>query len=256
MSLSPRSRSLFTYGYTVTDLNSSLDFKASPLDTLPRQARLRTGYYSLTSLLQEIERALTEKDPTHTYTATADRTMNGGTENRITITSSHTFFRILFGTGPRAASSCASLIGFQATDYVGGTSYTGSFSTGSHVISTRAGYSYLPPQAIQKVFGSVNVSASGLKEAVVFRLQQFWQVEFKYEPESAALTSWASLLQWLIQQRRIEFTPDIADPLTYYEGTLERTEDDGKGLGYRLIEMLPDFPREYRTGLMVFRRIV
>ena len=116
------SKSLFLYGYTVTEFNQSLDFKADIGDTSPRLATLRLGYYSLTSLLDEIVRALSEQDNVNTYTATAIRTANGGLENRVTISSSNSFFQILFATGPRSVSSCASLIGFPPTDHTGSTS--------------------------------------------------------------------------------------------------------------------------------------
>lgn len=254
MALPVVSRQLFLYGYQVTELNSSLDFKANPLDSPPRAATLRLGFYSLTSLMAEVERALTELDPSHEYTVTADRTMNGGTENRITIETDHTFLQLMFGTGPRATSSCAALLGFTATDQTGGTSYTGTSTTGTALIPERAGYNYVPPEFNQVVQGAVNISTSGLKEAIVFNLQSFWSVEFKYEPKVKVLAEWVPFMKWAIQQRRLEFTPNTSEPSLIYEGTLERTDADGKALGFKMAEMLPDFPDTYRTGNLLFRR--
>jgi hypothetical protein len=245
---------MFLYGYQVTENNRSLDFKANPLDSSPRLATLRLGYYSLTSLCVEIARALAELDPTHVYTATADRTQAGGLENRITITSSHTFFQILFATGPRASSSCAALIGFNAADYVSATSYQGSFTTGVRLITERPGYNYSHPDESNSIFGSVNVSASGLKEAIVFAIQSFWSVEFKYEPRQKTRTEWKNFMQWAIQQRRLEFTPEITSPTEFFEGTLESTSAEGKGLGYKMTQMLPNFPDFYQTGSLKFRK--
>lgn len=254
MSLPITSRQMFLYGYEVTDNNSSLDFKANPLDTPPRAATLRIGYYSLTGLLEEVVRALTSLDPNNTYTATADRTMAGGTQNRITISSSNTYFQMLFSSGPRASSNCAALLGFTPTDKTGATSYTGSFSTGLALLPTRVGYNYLGPEFMRKVFGAVNISTSGLKEAIVYNIQQFFQMEFKYEPQTKVINEWVPFLEWAIQQRGLEFTPDISDPTVVLDCTLESTEDDGKGLGYRMNEMLPDFPKFFRTGTLKFRR--
>jgi hypothetical protein len=254
MALVAASKQLFLYGYQVTELNSSLDFKASPLDSPPRQATLRLGFYSLTSLLAEVKRALTEQDPAHEYTVTADRTMNGGTENRVTIETDHTFLQILFNSGPRASSSCAALLGFTATDQTGATSYTGTSTTGTALIPERAGYNYVPAEFNQQVQGSVNISTSGLKESIVYNLQEFWAVEFKFEPKSKVLAQWVPFMKWAIQQRRLEFTPNISTPSIIYEGTLEKTDADGKGLAFKMSEMLPEFPDTYRTGSLLFRR--
>lgn len=248
------SKSLFLYGYTVTEFNQSLDFKADIGDTSPRLATLRLGYYSLTSLLDEIVRALSEQDNVNTYTATAIRTANGGLENRVTISSSNSFFQILFATGPRSVSSCASLIGFPPTDHTGSTSYTGIYTTGTALIPSLVAYNYLAPEDMQTVFGSVNLSASGIKEAIVFNLQSFWQCEFKYEPKNKKSTEWVPFMQWAIQQRRLEFTPEITSPTVYYEGTLETTSADGKALSYKFEEMLPEFPNYFKTGMLKFRR--
>jgi len=61
------------------------------------------------------------------------------------------------------------------------------------------------------------------------------------------------MMEWLIQQREFEFTPEISSPNLVYEGTLEKTDSDSKGLGFEFKEMLPDFPFYYRTGMMQFR---
>jgi len=99
-----RGLSLFLYGFQVTEYNSSLDFKAVSGEPT-RMATLRRGYYSLTSLGLEIARAMNAVDTDHIYTASVDRTVNGGLENRVSIATNGTFLSLLFGTGPRAASS-------------------------------------------------------------------------------------------------------------------------------------------------------
>lgn len=247
-------RSLFLYGIQVTEFNSSIDFKAVITDTSPRQATLNLGFYSADGLAREIVRALSALDTLHTYTATVDRTVSGGTQNRITVTSSNTFFQLLFFTGPRSASSAATLMGFNAADYTGATSYTGSASVGTRLIPTLKGYNFLPPEFNQKVFGSVNISASGEKEAIVFNIQRFWMVEFKYEPKAFVNSDWRPFMVWAMQQRPLEFTPELSSPTVFYEGTLETSEADGKGLAFKFPEMLPQYPNFYRTGALNFRQ--
>lgn len=246
-------KSLFLYGFQVTTFNFALDFRAVGAETI-RQASLRFGYYSLKSLMEEITRALQEADPLRVYSVTADRTIGGGLQNRVTIATNGAHLELLFGTGPRVNSSVASLIGFGAVDKLASLSYTGIASAGTVLVPNLVGYNYLSPDFYQKNFGSVNISASGEKESIVFQVQKFWQVQFKYIPEATWVSSWTPLFVWMIQQRLIEFTPDVSAPNTFFEGSLEQSSGDGKGLSFRGTEMLPRFPFHYDTGLMVFRQ--
>lgn len=247
-----RNQSLFLYGFEVTENNSSIDFKIAPGGSELR-ATLTLGFYSLSALLTEIERALTAIDVTNTYTASVNRNINGGKENRVTLATSGTFLSLLFATGSRAASTIAPLIGFPQTDQTGATTYTGTTSAGTALIPELVGYSYSDPTFDQKVFGSVNVSTSGKKEAIVWQIQMFVEVQFKYEPEAKVMTEWSDLFNWAIQQRLFEFTKDITDPNDSFEVTLETTSADGKGLGFKMKEMLPRFPFMYDTGNLKMR---
>lgn len=251
-----QSASLFLYGFTITELNNSIDFKTASLGP-EYNATLNNGYYSLTSLMNEIVRAMTVADPASTFTVTADRTIAGGTQNRVTITKlSGGFFSILFGTGTFASSSVATLIGFNTSDYTGFSTYQGYTTAGTSLIPNYTGYSYLGPDFNQKLFGQVNVSASGVKEAIVFNIQKFFQVQFKYIPQATWISIWTSFFQWAIQQRELEFTPEITSPTTFYEVTLEQTTGDGKGLAFKSREMLSEsMPFLYDTGVMTFRLV-
>ena len=247
------SKSLFLYGFEVTDENSSLDFKASSGGSV-LQATLTIGYYSLTSLMTEIVRAMEAVDPTNIYTVTADRTVVGGTQNRVTIATSGTFLSLLFSSGPRTASTCAELIGFNVADKTGATTYTGDFSSGTVFIPDRIAYQFIPIDVHNEVIGKINISSIGVKETVVFSTQKYWQAQFKYIPKSEAENSWAPLMLWMIQQRPIDFTPEIATPSTFYSGTLEKTPASGTALAFKFTEMLPDFPDTYDSGVMTFRK--
>lgn len=252
-----RARSLFLYGYEVTPQNQSIDFRVVAAEPI-RQATLRLGFYSLTELLTEIVRAQKEVAGTFDFFATANRTLSGGTQNRITLSTSSAYYDILINSGPRATTSFRTLVGFPNVDQTGAVTYTGTTSSGTGLVTDfiGGGHNYLPPQNFQEVFGNVNVSAAGTKEAIVFQIQEFWQVQFKYEPESRMLTEWQPLLRWMIQQKPLEFTPEISSPNTFFEGTLERTPASSKGLGFKMNEMLPSFPFLYDTGLMTFRKKV
>lgn len=248
-----RSKSLFLFGFSVTAGNRSIDFKTSP-GGIERQATLSLGYYTLGGLLDEVVRAMTAADPANTFTASANRTFAGNTENRVFISTSATFFSLLFGTGSRSASSVAPLIGFNPVDYTGLTSYGGNHSAGTALIPELYGYNYLGPDFMRTNFGSVNIAADGTKEAIVFSIQRFFQVEFRYEPEDKVIAEWAPFFTWMIQQRPLEFTPNITSPTVFYDATLESSSSDMKGLSYAMKEMLPQFPFLYTTGNMKFRQ--
>lgn len=251
-----RNPSLFLYGYQITAQNQYISFATNSGEVPPntRTAVVPVGFYSLSSLCTAVAAALTTADPTHSYSLTANRNVLGGLENRITISTTNTYLGLYFGTGN--ISNPATLLGFNASDYTGATSYTGSYTSGTALVPGvspwQYGYSYLSPSAMNKNFGKLNVSASGLKEAIVFNIQQFCQVQFKYIPESNLPGVWAPLVQWLIQQRAFEFTPDITSPNTFYQVTLE---DPNQGLELNLSEMLPDFPFCYQTPVMKFRLV-
>lgn len=250
-----RARSLFLYGLRVTNENSSIDFIAS-MGGPTLQATLTLGFYSLTDLMLEIKRAMEAVDGTNTYTITADRTYAGGLQNRVTIATSGSYLSLLFGSGPRATSSVAPLIGFLSADQLGGTTYTGTSTAGTALAPALTAYNYIPTTAFRKVFGSLNISTTGEKEAVVFQIQEFFQAQFKYEPTATITTTWPDLMNWMIQQKPLEFTPEITSPNEFYNCTLERTGADGKGLGYTMKEMLPQFPGLWDTGVLTFRKKV
>ena len=249
-------KSLFLYGFEVTTSNQYLEFASLNTQTplTAHVAVLSLGQYSLTGLAAEIARAMGTADPANTYAVTVNRSVAGGLENRVTIGTTGSFVTLFFGTGVRAAASARTLIGFLGSDYTGGVSYTGTFSAGTALVPSLVGYNYLGPEFIRNVFGAVNVSATGEKESVVYNIQQFFEVNFKYEPKAKVLSEWALLMQWVIQQKPLEFTPEVTLPNVLYECTLERSTGDGKGLGYLMREMLPQFPNFYETGIMRFRR--
>jgi len=247
-----KSKSLFLFSYKITATNRSLDFRAVSFGAI-LLAQLRIGEYSLTDLLAEIKRAMEAVDPLRIYTPTADRTVNGGTENRISIATNGAYLDLLFATGPRVGSSVAPIIGFAAVDRVGGVSYQGTLSTGISLIPEEWGFNYLGPRNMKDVIGVVSESANGRKETMVWGIKEFSQVEFKREPEAKTFFEWEPFWIWAINQHPFEFTPEISSPNYFFNVTLETTSASGKGMGYKMTEMLPDFPFQYQTGLMKMR---
>jgi hypothetical protein len=240
--------SLITYGIEITPLNNSLPFRASSLGPI-LNATLNLGFYSPTSIADEVARAMQAEDSVNVYSCTVNRNILGGTQNRLTISTTGTYLDLLFTAplAPNPAIVVAPIIGYNSQDYTGSTSYVGSQSVGTSLLPDFFGFNYLSDLNQGKVFGAVNVSAAGIKESVVFNLQKFIDIEFKYEPKSKLL-AWRSFWNWAIQQRPFDFIPEISDPLTSYQVTLEKTSYEGKGLGFQMKELLPNFPNFYTTG--------
>lgn len=245
-------KSMFLYGYQVTPFNSSIDFRAVALGPV-LQATLSVGYYSLAALMTEWSRAMQAADPDHVYTITADRTIAGGTQNRVNITTDSAYLDLLFATGPRTTSTAAPLLGFNTTDRTGSISYFGNFSSGTSFVTTLPGYNYLSPDFHHKYPGVRNVSASGIKEAITFGKQQFIHVEFKYEPGAKVVSDWLPFMDWATQQRLFEFIPEVSAPTVSYDVTLDATDADGNGMAYQFKELLPQFPNLYQTGKLTMR---
>jgi hypothetical protein len=248
-------QSLILYGFEITDSNKYIDFKISGGGS-ELTGTLTLGYYSLSGLMTEVKRAMEAADTANTYTVSADRTISSGTQNRVTISTTGAFLSILFLTGTHNAATFDTLLGFTHTDKTGALTYTGASTAGTAVIPTKIGYTYLGPDNSRKVFGSVNVSASGVKEAVVFQVQQFIEVNYKYESTARITSVWAPFFQWSIEQKPFDFTPEVTSPSVFYDVTLEKTSADGSGLAYKMSEMLPEFPFNFSTGLLTMRKRV
>jgi hypothetical protein len=248
-------QSLFVYGIQITPLNGSIDFKISGGGS-ELHAQLTAGFYSVGELATEISVAMTAADPTHIYTVTVLRNISGGTQNRIKIQTDGSFLSILFGSGTNVSNSVASIAGFNQSDYTGSTNYTSSSTAGTSFLPDYIGYNYTDDINTAKVFGAVNVSASGVKESITFNIQKFITVNFMYETKTRLQLIWYPFFIWSIQQRPFEFTPEVSFPDTVYNVTLENTTYDGRGLGFQMSEMLPNFPNRYQTGLMKFRIVL
>lgn len=245
-------KSLFLYGFTVTPTNQYIPFLNVNAGT-EIDAIVPTGQYTLATLCTAISAAMNAADTANTYTCTAARTFGSNLQNRITISTSGAFLTLLWGTSSFSAASIRDLISFGHSNLTGSTSYTNSLSSGTAVATSWYGFNYQPPSVNLKTIGSVNISANGTKETVSWSVQQFIEVEYKYEAQAYVLATWQPLAAWMAQGMPFDFTPQINQPPTFYSCTLEKSPGDSKGLGFMMKEMAPDFPFEYTTGQLQFR---
>lgn len=247
-----RNPSLFTYGYQVTSSNQYVPF----VDSSGSQyvATIPLGYYSAQSLANQITLGMNDMSPCDVYQTNLDWTYNSNTENRFKLISNGTSFRLPFLTGLNASDSIAALIGFDASDYTGLTTYTGPNDTGLKVFTELTAYNYLPPTMYKTETAVQTISIRGDKETIVWSSQEFVQAEFKYEPEAKVITTWQPFMDWASKGRPFDFTPDyVTDPSVVYSVTFEKTSGASNGLGYKFQELLPSFPFLYTTGQLVMR---
>ena len=241
------SASLFLYGITITTDNQNITYVNSS-GTFTVQVTI--GTYSLTNLGLAIVAALQSVDPINTYSYSVNRSIAGGTANRFTLTSTDSVFSLLFSSG--SPSNPASLLGFTVSDFTGSLTYTGSSTCGTALIPNQLAYTFLPTQNKVKNQGVRNISASGIKETITFSIMYFLQAQYKYIPGQTFVSEWSPFIQWAIQQNPFEYTPQVSDPSTVFNVTLD---DPNQGLSFDAPEMLPDYPNYYQTPLMVFRVI-
>lgn len=245
-------KSLFLYGYTISNTNQNIPFKilggGSELTAV-----VPAGNYTLSTLATAIVSALETADPAHIYTVTINRTLSSNLQNRVTIATNGAFLSILFSSGTTASTSIRDTIGFAHTDRTGALTYTGTLTTGTALQTAWWGFNYQSPDSYQKNLGNVSMSASGLKETISWSIQRFVQVEFKYEAQADMIAYWSPMLIWMSKGLPFEFTPNTNVPATFYACTLEKSSADGKGLGFLMKEMIPDFPFRYTTGALEFR---
>ncbi len=244
--------SLFTYGYQITPTNQFLPFKDS--SGTEYVATLPLGYYSAQSLANQIDVSLNSISPSDSIFVDIDWTFNSNTENRFVLRSTGTAFTLPFLTGTNASDSVAPLIGFDASDYSGLTTYTGPSDTGSKVFTELTGYNYLPPTMYKTETSAQTISIRGDKETIVWSTQEFTQVEYKYEPEVKVNIVWQPFMDFAAHGRPFDFTPDyVLYPSVVYSVTFEKTTGASNGLGYKFQELLPSFPFLYTTGQIMMR---
>lgn len=249
----------FLYGFDINQNNRYIPFKnvtGGPELT----ATLNVGNYTGTQMMAELKRAMEFADGVYKWDWTIDRTISSGTSNQVTVISTAPQPQILFMTGATAPNSPFALLGFTATDLTGSSQYTSPNHCGTILIPEFPTWDYLGPDNMVTNDGSKNVSASGIKETLVFAQMFFAQGQWQYISNfngRTQLTEWQSFMKYAIKQLQWEFTPSIyEDPEVFYQVTLESTPADSNGMGYKMNQMRGmGLYRFYDTGTLKFRLI-
>jgi hypothetical protein len=251
-------RSLFYYGFEVDSTNNALDFKEGAGSEL--NATLATGAYTLTTFVDEVERALNAAGAL-TYTVSVNRTTR-----IITIAASGTF-SLLTTSGTRAGTSAYSLIGFSGADKTGTNTYAGGAASGSSYATQFVLQDYVSSEDSRGTAeATVNKSASGRVEVVSFGEERFVEFNLRFitnrnlgagvpiRYSATGVADARAFLRYLIKREPFEFMQDEATPATFETLILETTPNDSKGVSYKLKEMvsqgLADF---YETGALKCR---
>lgn len=251
--------SKFYYGFKISPSNYTLDFKED--GGLEKQASLTLTDYTLTSIVEEVERVLNATGD-KTYIVTVNRD-----DRKITISCDAGVFSLLPVSGSRASASVLPLIGFT-TDQIGVSSVT-SFNG--------AGYEYAPQFWLQDFVPSenwstsidavVNRSSSGKVEVVKFGKESFTEFNIKFITECpqplgkvrndlSALTKLRAFLNFCTDKGYVEFMRDENNVDIYESLLLESTPFDSKGTGYKLTELTSKgLPEYFDTGILKFKVI-
>lgn len=251
------SNSIFYYGYQITENNFYLDFKEGSGPEL--SAEIELGFYTPTTFCQAIKAAL-DTAGALTYTVTFNRS-----NRKITI-SSTSAFSLLNTTGTHVNSSAYSLAGFGTGSYAAASTYTGAQVSGDSYEPQFKLQDYVSKSDYQEaVDATVNESASGRIEVVKFGTREFYEFNIMFATDiaqtsgvitndSAGVSNLRRFMQYLVKKAPFEFMPDKSSFNTYDTLILENTEENSKGVGYRLKEMYDrNLPGYYQTGRLKFR---
>ena len=251
--------SKFYYGWQITNSNKYIDFNdGSGVQT----ATLKLGYYSSTDLTIEIKKkmdALSSLDFAISFNRTTRKFTISSTSN----------FSLLFATGPNAAQSTSSLLGYSATDKTSASSYLAESVSGFEYSTQFYIQSYKDTSTNRKAIdGIVNESASGDIEVIKFGNKRFMEGEFLFitniiqesisiiRTNSTGREDFIQFIEWCTEKAPVEFIKNENDPSTFQTLVLESTPSDGKGLDYDLIEMYDrGLAQYYRSGVLKFRLI-
>lgn len=252
-----KDRALFCYGFDINVTNQTLAFKTQAGGT-EYVVYLDQGNYTLTKLLAHIKSKMEIADPLHTFTVWVDRSIDSGRSMRVHISTDATHLDLLFSSGTAANATVGTLLGFLSSDYTGATSYAASSNPGTILIPEMPIYDYLGPDQNFVNDGVKSVSASGVKETLVFAQMRFIQGQWKYITNNfgqTQLSEWTSFMKYATQQKKFEIVPSIFEDFNiFYEVTLEATPEDQNGMAFKFKQMRSDgLYRFYDTGLLKFR---
>ena len=257
MSLTTHSR--FFFDFDVDSTNNALDFDEGAAEI---QATVATGSHTFTEFAAAIQTALNSVGG-QAYTVTANRATR-----TITIAAPGNF-ALLITSGTRAGSSTYGDAGFTGADLTGNNSYEGHTTAGQEYTTQFILQDHIPSDNFRKAAsGVVNKSASGAVEVVTFGTELFIEMNFKFINDKAqpagspirnratGVVDFLTFIQFMITKQPFEFMPDEDTVATFEKVILEKTPEDGKGIGYKLRELTTrGLPNYFDSGILVLRVI-
>lgn len=255
--------SAFNYGHTITTANRSIDFDDG---NGTQTALIRVGSYTLGEFVNQVAIALNTAAQNVTFSASLDRATR-----TITISGDGNF-DLLISTGPSAAVSAYSLIGFTGVDLTGLSTYEGDSPSGLQYRPQFRLQNYTPfINREETAESAVATSASGVVQVASFGRVNFMDCNIKYitnrpqrikppapiENNPNAVSEARAFLQYIIGKRPIEFLPDRDSETNFTNCFLESSRASRDGTGFRLEELTREnLAFHFETGTLTFRQIV
>ena len=247
----------FYYGFTVTQETSAIDFNEGADDlavTIP------TRSYTATELAIAIQEQLRSVGSLEYFV-----TFNRSTR-RFTIEADEPF-DLLFGTGQRVGNSIHPLIGFDDGDYLSSASWQGQGASGSSYVPQFLLQDYVDSlDEVRVVDASVNESTSGRIEVIQFGRVPYTEFNITYandypQPSGSPIRENLSgvsdlrdFIRFCVTKGRIEFNKNSSDPSSFETLVLESTEEDSRGVDYKLKELYSrNLIGYFESGLLRFR---
>lgn len=250
--------SIFYYGQDITDSNNKICFSEGGPELI---AEVEIGAYTLNTLPVAIETALNNIGAL-TYTVSVNRT------TRLITISANSTFSLLTATGSSIGTSIFSMIGFEAPDKTGASSYTGTLPCGYAYEPQFKLQDYISPDYWKKSADqTVNKTATGRVEIVKFGIEKFMQANIRFitnigqpsgyiKNNQTGLQDAIQFMDYLITKNPVEFISNIDNRSSFLTVILESTPDESTGTGYRLKELYDKGAiGYYDTGILKFRVI-
>lgn len=244
----------FWYGWEIDETNCFLDFRYAS-DIADRQAELRYGRYSSTTLCTEIERSMAAAG-TNAFSVDFSRSTR-----KFTISNASNF-SLLANTGVAVDTDQSALeyLGWSAaSDDTGTNTYTADNTCVPFIYEPQfklQSFSYGHGKKLRDAV--VAETASGVVELAHFGEIELVSFEIKGITDRASdgtviannpsgVADADHLLDWMTKKGLVEIIPDSTDTATFRDLILESTDMDQNGTAYELIE-------EYDRGLVGFYR--
>lgn len=252
-----KTRSKFYYGLELTAPNIWLDFDEGGGEI---SIELTAKSYAPSDITSYLASSMNDAPGAgFTYSWSFNRSTR-----KLTVTGSSAF-DLLISTGTHATTAAWASLGFTGgVDLTGATSYTAADPVGLELLPQFYLLDYVSPDERQEaVEATINETGSGIVEIVKFGNRKFVEFNMEYinnyctdgliiEISATAYEDTINFLQSITNKELIEFMPDRDDTSVFYKLQLDKTEESGQGIGYKLKQM-PDLDGYYRTGKLTFR---